>query len=157
MLKINHIILLVGSIILIGCNSANQQTTQTSDEKSIPWPKADNDQKRSILKLPPKTDEHNKEIELIVGKKMKTDTCNKFFFGGTIDKKRLDGFGYNYYIVKPTRMAGTRRGCIDNSEVEKFIQMSSSRNMKIPYNSKLPIVVYAPKDFKVSYKIWNRE
>ena len=41
--------------------------------------------------------------------------------------------------------------------IEKFIQMSSSRNMKIPYNSKLPIVVYAPKDFKVSYKIWNRE
>ena len=160
MLKINHIAILTISIILMGCNSSNQQTsqpTQTSDAKKIPWPEASSNQKRFMIELPKKADESDKEVELIIGKRMKTDSCNKFFFGGNIEKKTLEGWGYNYYVANPTQMAGTRRACIDNKEVEKFVQMGSSREMKLRYNSKLPIVVYAPKDFEVSYKLWTKD
>ena len=151
MLKTNLILSTI-AIVLVGCQSSNQ----ISANKEIPWPKAESNQERFIINLP-KEEGSDKEVELVIGKRMKTDVCNKFFFGGTIEKKDLEGWGYNYYVAKPTTMAGTRRACIDSRQVEKFVQMNSSRNMKIRYNSKLPIVVYAPKGFEVSYKLWTKD
>ena len=161
MLKINLITILTLSFMLGGCNNTNPIATNTnhnstSTKKPIPWIEAKENQERYIINLP-KGDDKNKEVELIVSKLMKTDTCNNAFFGGTVEKKTLRGWGYSYYVVTPSQMASTRMMCRDNKQVERYVQVRSGADMKVRYNSKLPIVVYVPKGFKVEYSIWKKD
>ncbi len=104
--------------------------------------------------LPTLTDERNNKIEIIVGKNSMVD-CNSTSFGADLEKKTVDGWGYSYYEVnKIVGPISTRMGCGDSTKKEAFVRVLGN-NYLLDYNSKLPIVVYVPKDFEVQYKIWN--
>jgi len=157
-----YAVLLLTGVLFNGCQPSDMNDTQpspqeTKSQKQIPWPAPNSEQNRFIINLPTVQNSQSNEVELIIGKDMKVDTCNQFFFGGSLQKETLQGWGYDYYVAKPTGMTGTRRACLDNKQVTKFVQMHTRDNMKVRYNSKLPIVVYAPKDFKVSYKLWTQD
>ena len=48
--------------------------------------------------------------------------------------------------------------CPDNTKTKKFIAANlGDAAMQRLYNSRLPIVVYAPKDAEVKYRIWKAE
>lgn len=48
-------------------------------------------------------------------------------------------------------------GCQDVKETMQPVNVSLSDKAFIRYNSKLPIVIYAPKDVKLQYVIWNQD
>jgi len=120
------------------------------------FPPAEEGVVRYILQLPKQDDESAFKVELIVGKTMLVDERNKYFFTGKIQEETIAGWGFpRYNVSKLGPMAGTMMA-IDPSvpKVKRFITLGGEPYL-IPYNSKLPIVVYAPGGVEVRYRIWS--
>ena len=120
------------------------------------FPPPDKGQLRYILQLPAYEVETNYKVELIVGKTVKIDKTNRYFFGGSILKETIDGWGFTRYIVKEMGpMAGTMMAVDPNApKVDRFIRLGGEPYL-IRYNSRLPIVIYVPEGVEVFYRIWN--
>jgi ecotin len=74
--------------------------------------------------------------------------------GSTIAARPLKSWGYTYYevagsdVAMSTMMAAPEGG----QKIERFVLGTP---LLIPYNSRLPIVVYVPKGYEVRYRIWS--
>ncbi|WP_269814768.1 serine protease inhibitor ecotin [Proteus vulgaris] len=147
----NKVILsLVAAMSLSACAQATD-----SLDKVAPYPKAQENQVRHVIELEQKDNEGNYQVELIVGKELKVD-CNHQWFGADLDEKNLEGWGYSYYVVGDLNgPMSTMMGCADNTKKDAFVQANMGSDAFIRYNSKLPIVIYAPKDVDVKYRIWS--
>ncbi|MDD0976180.1 serine protease inhibitor ecotin [Pseudomonas fontis] len=129
--------------------------SQAASLKDVaPYPEADKGFKRQVIHLPPQTDEYAFKVEILAGKQLEVD-CNKQRLGGKLEEKTLEGRGYNYYrLDKVVGPMTTLMGCPDNSKTKAFVPVVGD-GFLLRYNSKLPIVVYAPKDIEVRYRIWS--
>jgi ecotin len=113
---------------------------------------------RYVLQLPEQADEAAFQVELIVGKTVPVDQRNRYFFGGRIQQETIPGWGFTLYRVSPLGpMAGTLMAVDPNEpKVKKFVSLAGAPFL-IRYNSRLPVVVYAPADVEVRYRIWAAE
>jgi len=120
------------------------------------FPDAKEGAERFVIVLPHKErgEEDAFKVELIPGKTMPTDGVNLMRLGISIEARPLKGWGYTYYevtgrdVAMSTMMApppGTR-------QVKKFV---SGAPLLIRYNSRLPVVIYAPKGCEIRYRIWQ--
>lgn len=117
------------------------------------YPKAQAGTEQQLLILPELDKEDDYEVELFVGKKLTVDQCNKHFLMGSFSEETVLGWGYNYFDFKSEgNAAGTLMGCMDTKTVEKMVY---AQPKKVRYNSKLPIVIYAPKGYQVEYRLWK--
>lgn len=115
------------------------------------FPEAKDGFKRNVIHLPKKEGEDRLRVELYAGINEKID-CNSYMLLGSIDSKNLEGFGYTYYnVTTEERMIGTLKGCLDNSKKLAFVSMQP---LIIPYNSNLPLVIYAPENVQIRYKVY---
>ncbi len=122
------------------------------------FPSADTGMVRHVLQLPKQTDESAFKLELIVGRTVPLDGHNRYFFGGRIQKEDIKGWGYTRYVVGALGpMAGTRMAVDPNApKVDRFITLGGEPYL-IRYNSRLPVVVYAPEGAEVRYRVWKAE
>ena len=120
------------------------------------FPLADEGMVRYVLQLPKQDDESAFKVELIVGKTVEVDERNRYFFGGKIQAETIEGWGFPRYIVsKLGPMAGTLIAIDPNApKVSRFVTLAGEPYL-IRYNSRLPIVVYAPEGVEVRYRIWS--
>jgi ecotin len=96
------------------------------------------------------------KVELIPGKVMLTDGVNQMRHGTAIEPRPLVGWGYTYYEVTGQDVAmSTMMAAPEGSQ--KTEQFVAGTPLLIRYNSRLPIVIYAPKGFEVRYRIWTAE
>jgi ecotin len=97
-------------------------------------------------------------VELIVGKTVLLDEHNRYFFSGKIQKETIKGWGFTRYNLSQLGpMAGTQVAIDPNApKVIWFITLGGEPYL-IRYNSRLPVVVYAPEDVEVRYRIWTAE
>lgn len=122
------------------------------------FPPAEEGMSRHVLQLPPKKNESDYRVQLIVGKTIETDGVNRQFFGGKIEANNIDGWGFTRYLVTDlgplvgTRMA-TRPG---TPKQRRFVSLGGAPYL-IRYSSRVPIVVYTPNDAEVRYRIWSAE
>lgn len=125
-------------------------------EKIAPYPKAESGMTRHVIQLANQQNENNFMVELVIGKTIKAD-CNHQWFMGELDKKTLEGWGYDYYKLDEIKgPASTMMACTKPAE-ERFITTQLGDDAFVRYNSKLPIVVYAPADMDVKYRIWSTD
>ena len=68
----------------------------TDDLKAFPAASAG--QTRHVIRLPAQTNEDALKVEVIVGKTMKVD-CNRHSFGGRLQERTAEGWGYTYYVM----------------------------------------------------------
>lgn len=116
------------------------------------YPEVKSGLERVIINLPELKEEENYEIELIVGKWAEVD-CNHHTLLGEFEEETIDGWGYNYFNFETNgEMMSTRMACPDQKLENKLI---NAQSVKTRYNSKLPIVVFVPEGYTVSYKLWN--
>jgi ecotin len=120
------------------------------------FPKPTDGMIRCVLHLPKQEDESSRKVELIVGRRMKLDERNQYFFSGKIEAESIRGWGYTKYTVKSLgQMAGTLMAVDPNAKkVERFIALGGEPYL-IRYNSRLPIVLYVPEGVEVRYRIWS--
>jgi ecotin len=113
---------------------------------------------RYVLQLPKQDDESAYKVELIVGKTVLLDEHNRYFFGGKIQQETIKGWGFPRYNVSQLGpMAGTQLAIDPNApKVSRFITLGGEPYL-IRYNSRLPVVVYAPEGVEVRYRIWRAE
>lgn len=133
------------------------QTVQADDNLKA-FPAAEPGVTRHVLALPVQADESALQVELIVGKTVKVDAGNRYFFGGRIDAQNISGWGFTRYVVADLGpMAGTLMA-IDPAapKVVRFITLGNAPYL-IRYNSKLPVVVYVPAGTEVRYRIWSAQ
>ncbi len=118
------------------------------------FPAASEGQARHVIWLAEQPHEELLKVEIVPGKLMMTD-CNTRGLMGDFTKKDLSGWGYSYYQLD--NVAGpiaTMMACPDNTKKGAFVPVQGD-NFTLGYNSKLPVVVYAPKGVEVRYRIWS--
>lgn len=120
------------------------------------YPAAKEGMKRMVLRLPHKTraEQGAYRVEIVVGKQLMTDGVNRYGLPANIEKKVAQGWGFDYYVVeKLGKVRSTLMGVLGNVKpVKKFV---SGSPMMLRYNSRLPVVVYVPKEAEVQYRIFK--
>lgn len=138
---------------LAGAQNLLEKNSNKITVKDFPVPAAN--QKQVVIDLPAKLspeEERNYKVEIIPGKKMMVD-CNHHGLNGNIEEKIVEGMGVNYYIFNTNgEIRSTRMGCPDNSKHEAFV---TAQSIMVDYNSRIPVVVYIPKEYEVKYRIWS--
>lgn len=122
------------------------------------FPPAEAGMTRHVLKLPKEKDEAAFKVELVIGKIVKIDADNRYFFGGKIEARNIEGWGFTRYVMeKIGPMAGTLMAPDPNApQVDRFISLGGEPYL-IRYNSRLPVVVYVPEGVEVRYRIWRAD
>ena len=120
------------------------------------FPAAEAGMVRHVLQLPKQGEESDFRVELIVGKTVEVDERNRYFFAGRIEEETITGWGFPRYVVSPLGpMAGTLMAIDpDAPKVRRFVTLGGERYL-IRYNSRLPVVVYAPEGVEVRYRVWS--
>lgn len=130
------------------------QALAASLKDVAPYPEAEAGFTRQVIKLPAQIDENDYKVEIVAGKQLDVD-CNRQRLGGTLEEKTLQGWGYNYYRLEAVKgPMSTLMACPDGKKTKAFVPVVGEGFM-LRYNSKLPIVVYAPTGVEVNYRIWS--
>ena len=142
------------SMILLGLLCALQPVRAADNLQA--FPPAEQGMIRYVLQLPHQADESAFQVELIVGKTVAVDDRNRYFFGGRIAEETIQGWDFPRYVVSPLGpLAGTRMAVDPTApKVNRWIALGGEPFL-IRYNSRLPVVVYAPEGVEVRYRIWS--
>ena len=147
---INRLLLVTFSFILCAC-----PTTMTQAEDLKVFPPAQSGFERHVIRLPQLDNEDEHKVELIPGKTIEVD-CNRHRFGGTWSRESIPGWGYSYFLLaEVSGPASTMMACPpDEPKRKEFVRVTIPDPI-LRYNSRLPLVVYAPGDIEVRYRIWS--
>jgi ecotin len=144
-------VLISACLLLIGHSVVAEQR-----DALAAFPAAQQGMTRFVIRLPEKSrgDEDALQVELIAGRETLTDGVNLLRLASAIDAQLLPGWGYTYYAVSgSSEIISTRMAPPPNApQVKQFV---SGAPLHIRYNSRLPIVVYAPQGYQVRYRIWS--
>lgn len=145
-------LLAVALVSFAGIASAQSKKVMEEREKILaPFPQAEQGMVRHVIFLDKKADESLFKVEIVPGKVMNVD-CNHHTLMGKIEEKDLQGWGYTYYdFTSNGQTRSTMMACNKPNE-DRFV---SAQTMLVRYNSKLPIVVFAPQGYEIKYKIWK--
>jgi ecotin len=110
-------------------------------------------QARRVIRLSPEQDEDGLRVGLVVGRSLLVD-CNRQIFPARIEERTAEGWGYSYYVVTSVgQSASTQMACPDHTRARQFVRATDEPLVR--YNSRLPLVVFAPSDVEVRYRIWR--
>ncbi len=143
--------LLILSFLALGRSEA---AAEHSELKA--FPQAADGMKRFVILLPDKErgEEDDFRVEIIVGREMLTDGVNRVRLGNAIEPRALEGWGYTYYeVTGPSEVISTLMAPPEGTPKRKAFVMAAP--LQVRYNSRLPIVVYAPRGYEVRYRIWS--
>ena len=142
-------LLVAGALALAGAAPAAADNLKA-------FPAAEPGQTRFVIEVPKEKDESALRVELAVGKTVRTDAHNRYFFGGRLEAVDVKGWGFTRYVLRELGpMAGTLMA-VDPAapQVERFVALGGEPKL-LRYNSRLPLVVYVPDGVEVRYRVWR--
>jgi ecotin len=116
------------------------------------YPASMKEHRRFVLHLPNRENESDFKVEVIAGLQREW-SCNRPWLTTDTKARDVKGWGFDYYVVSWNgKFASTLMACLPETKETTFVHGSGKL---IDYNSKLPVVVFVPKDLSVRYRIWN--
>lgn len=149
-------VLLVLAFTLSAQFDGKGEVGSTAAKELKAFPPAGEGMSRFVIMLPPRKEEELLKVQLLVGKTVKLDPRNRYFFGGKLETETITGWGYDRYILKSLGpLAGTLMAVNPNEpKADRFITIGGEPEL-LRYNSRLPLVVYVPQGVEVRYRIWR--
>ncbi|MDO5692127.1 MAG: ecotin family protein [Pseudomonadota bacterium] len=150
---------LLAALCLAACAQTTPSTTPAPGT-SAPRPIATGDalaafpaslpgHQRHVVKLPPLEDEQLHRVELQGGKTMPVD-CNRHGMDGMFSQREVPGHPYAYWVFASRgEVMSTRMGCPDDSRRRQFV---GAEPLLVPYNSRVPVVVFVPEGFEFRWR-----
>lgn len=121
------------------------------------FPAAGEKEQRVIIRVPQRANEADSKVEVMIGLKQAAD-CNQRRISGDLQEINLKGWGYSYYrLEKMGPMISTRMACPPGSKNKSDTIPVIGKGYLLRYNSRLPIVIYAPKELEVRYRFWHAD
>lgn len=152
MQKIFSLLLGVTAAVVMPCSLASGSSLAELN----PFPAAKSGTSQFVIVLPAKKrgEEDLFRVELIPGKRMMTDGVNRVRLATTIEPRLLQGWGYTYYEVAGKDLTMSTMIAVPDGKnpVEEFV---AGPSLLIDYNSRLPIVIYAPAEYEIRYRFWQ--
>jgi len=145
-----------GGMCLLGMMLCQSAAFATEHKQLKAYPEAKQGMQRIVITLPEK-DNHEAaglKVELVAGKQMFGDGFNRLHLATSIMRKTLTGWGYSYYKVTGSDAVASTMMAVPegHKKVKTFV---AGKPLMIPYNSRLPVVIYAPKGYEIRYRIWH--
>jgi ecotin len=98
----------------------------------------------------------DQRVEVIIGRSMVVD-CNRHLLQGSLVEETVPGWGYPMFRVTGGRqVVSTRMACPGMAPKRTFVTLGGTTTL-VPVNPKLPIVVVAPKDLEVRWRLWRAD
>lgn len=142
--------LAIGAALIALSGSCHAQSGQ---DDLAPFPAAREGETRHVIRLEPGRDEDAMRVSIIVGRTQWVD-CNRVLFSTHLEERTAEGWGFNYYVVTGGGPgATTMMACPDTQKTQQFVRSADEPMLR--YNSRLPLVVYAPNELEVRYRIWR--
>ena len=143
--------------LLAGCMMSFAMSAHSEQHPQLKaFPPPPDGMQRFVIVLPHKErgEEDRFGVELVAGREMLTDGVNLMRLGNRIEARTLKGWGYHYYEVTGSSeaMSTMMAPPPGTLQVKRFV---SAMPLRIAYNSRLPVVVYAPKGYQLRYRIWT--
>lgn len=145
--------MLVAALIIpaVSANAQNTKMKQEFETILTPYPAAQQGMVRHVIHVSKKADESLYKIEIIPGKVISVDN-NHHRLMGQIEEKTVEGWGYTYYVFTSNGQTASTLMATTGPKTDKFI---SAQPLMVRYNSKMPVVIYAPEGFDIQYRIWK--
>lgn len=148
----------VASLLITNLAFAATTTTASAAQKLkevAPYPAVNKDSNRHVIWLANQADESQYKVEILATKSGLKD-CNTVSYNANLKVQTLEGWGYDYYRVDNLQGPNSTLMACDNKQKRKAnIPVNFADQDLLRYNSKLPIVIYAPKDIDIQYRIWQ--
>ncbi|ESL07158.1 ecotin [Trypanosoma rangeli SC58] len=123
----------------------------------VPYPEPTPEQRRYVIFLDKKGEQKELDdykVQLIPGRVMDTDPVNVYSIEGSVQEVRISGWGYPYYVVNAGSTTSTEVGVLPGTpSVRRFVTLTDRPFIR--YNSRLPVVVYVPKQLELHYRVWE--
>lgn len=120
------------------------------------FPPAAEGMTRHVIRLPEVPDADDRRVEILAGRTVEAD-CNRPRFGATLTMQDVPGWGYTHYTV--SQLSGpmqTMMACPPEQKRERrFVAARFGESAFVRYNPRLPLVIYAPADVEVKYRVWQ--
>lgn len=141
-----------GALLMAADGAAAQGGRPPRDDLAA-FPAPQRGQLRHVIRLQPERDENALRVGVVVGRTMMVD-CNRQMLSSTLQERTAEGWGYSYFVVTQVGpAASTMMACPPNSRRRDFVRSADEPLLR--YNSRLPLVIYAPSDVEVRYRIWR--
>jgi ecotin len=145
--------LCLAAFLWVAARCAQAATPRTAQDELAAFPTTMPGMARLVIFLPQEADEEALRVGVIVGRTMLVD-CNRHTFGSRLEKRAVEGWGYDYYVVTDVGApVSTMMACPPNSQARQFVRSSDEPLLR--YNSRLPLVIFAPVDMEIRYRIWR--
>ena len=158
-------LLLVGLLPLTPLAMGPAQAIPRLDLKPYPAPAAG--ERRWVIQLsgllPPSQDPSisahpaDWRVELIAGRNLELD-CNRATFSGRMRSQPVAGTELRVVqISQVTPLASTRMACPPGEPKRRAFVPMGGKPFVVPYDVSRPIVLYAPKDLELRWRLWKAE
>ena len=143
-------------LLILSFLASGGSNVTAEDSELRAFPPAKDGMERFVIALPHKRrgEEDDFKVEIIVGREMLTDGVNRVSLGNAIEPRTIEGWGYTYYEVTGSSEAiSTLMAPLEGTPKRKAFVTAAP--LQVRYNSRIPIVVYAPSGYEVRYRIWS--
>jgi ecotin len=144
---------MVLALILVAGAAQAQPGPRPPRDDLQAFPLAGPGQVRRVVRLPAERDENGLRVGIVVGRTMWVD-CNRQVLPARIEERTAEGWGYTYYVVTVgSQSASTLMACPTPARSRQFVRGADEPLVR--YNSRVPLVIFAPADVEVRYRIWR--